>query len=402
MVYDAENRMTSYTKAGVTTNYVYDGDGRRVSKSDSSATLLFVYNASGQLIAEYSSSQPTGTPTTSYLTTDMLGSTRVVTDQNQAVKARHDYLPFGEEIGSDKGGRSGVTGYTAADSIRQRFTSKERDIESGMDYFLARYYSASQGRFTSPDEFTGGPDELFDFADDASDNPTFYADIFEPQSLNKYQYCYNNPFRYVDPDGHDGGATVAAEVLRAGAGAAARRATYAIPGFGQVLLATEIVLGVFKALDDGKPTGDGSCPSCEGSMRAVQRRLEQQEAQNNAQAEQNATVHQKNGEGEKVLDPVSGKEVTPSKAKNLADADAKGVPRGQLGPSGKPKVKTVKHPTEKRAKDAAQARSRGSVPKDLRPSKGGPHYHETKQNGDRKKGTQNIHHEFPRRRGRLS
>jgi RHS repeat-associated protein len=132
----------------------------------------------------------------------MLGSTRVVTDQNQAVKARHDYLPFGEEIASDKGGRSGVTGYTAADSIRQQFTSKERDIESGMDYFLARYYSASQGRFTSPDEFTGGPDELFDFADDASDNPTFYADLFDPQTVNKYQYCLNNPFKYVDPTGH--------------------------------------------------------------------------------------------------------------------------------------------------------------------------------------------------------
>lgn len=59
-----------------------------------------------------------------------------------------------------------------------------------------------QGRFTSPDEFAGGPDELFDFAEDAADNPTSYADLAEPQSLNKYQYCYNNPLAYVDPDGH--------------------------------------------------------------------------------------------------------------------------------------------------------------------------------------------------------
>lgn len=64
-------------------------------------------------------------------------------------------------------------------------------------------YTFSQGRFTSPDEFTGGPDELYDFADDASENPTFYADLGNPQSLNKYQYSYNNPLRYVDPDGHD-------------------------------------------------------------------------------------------------------------------------------------------------------------------------------------------------------
>lgn len=66
------------------------------------------------------------------------------------------------------------------------------------------YYSSAQGRFTSPDEFVGGPQELFEFADIASDNPTFYADLTDPQSLNKYQYCYNNPLLYIDPDGHQG------------------------------------------------------------------------------------------------------------------------------------------------------------------------------------------------------
>lgn len=81
-------------------------------------------------------------------------------------------------------------------------TRKERDIETGLDYFEARYYSSTQGRFTSPDEFTGGPVELFQFVATAAENPTFYSDLSNPQSLNKYGYCINNPLRFIDPSGH--------------------------------------------------------------------------------------------------------------------------------------------------------------------------------------------------------
>jgi RHS repeat-associated protein len=195
---------------GQTASYAYDGAGRRVKKvvnGTSSVTTIFVYNAAGQLIAEYTSDPvppPAGGGGTSYLTSDHLGSTRVVTKQAGSVKARYDYLPFGEELGATIGQRTLGMGYGAPDSTRQKFTQKERDSESGLDYFLARYYSSAQGRFTSPDEFVGGPDELFEFADQASSNPTVYAEVTNPQSLNKYQYCYNNPLNFADPDGHQG------------------------------------------------------------------------------------------------------------------------------------------------------------------------------------------------------
>jgi RHS repeat-associated protein len=152
MTFDAENRMVTFNGGSGTTTYTYDGDGRRVRKVDNAGvTSVYAYNAQGQLAAEYSSLPASTVPGgTSYVLADHLGSTRLMTHPDGTLRSRHDYLPFGEEIGTSIGGRASVPGYGIVD-IRQKFTAKERDAESGLDYFGARYFSGAQGRFTSPD-----------------------------------------------------------------------------------------------------------------------------------------------------------------------------------------------------------------------------------------------------------
>lgn len=264
LTYDAENRMTSAFKGGVWSYYVYDADGKRVRRITGGAETWHIYGFGGELIAEYPLNGGAGLPSKEYgyrggqlliagdstnvrwTVTDALGTPRIVAGKTGALSdvIRHDYLPFGEELFVNMGTgsiRSTTMGYGTGgtnDGLRKKFTGYERDDETGLDFAQARYYSSRQGRFMSPDEFVGGPDELFDFADIASDNPTFYADLTDPQSLNKYQYCYNDPLSYVDPDGHSGtligavpgaavGATVAIvqgksakEVLASAAGGA--------------------------------------------------------------------------------------------------------------------------------------------------------------------------------------
>ena len=74
-------------------------------------TTIHVYDAFGKLAAEYSNRAPSSLGT-HYRTVDHLGSTRLVTDQNQVAKARYDLLPFGEEILDTVGDRSKPSGYS--------------------------------------------------------------------------------------------------------------------------------------------------------------------------------------------------------------------------------------------------------------------------------------------------
>ncbi|MGH9971927.1 MAG: RHS repeat-associated core domain-containing protein [Pyrinomonadaceae bacterium] len=112
---------------------------------------------------------------------DHLGTPRMVFDKSGTLAAtkRHDYLPFGEEL-TTQSQRTAQMGYTA-DTVRQKFTSYERDSETQLDYAHARYYASFQGRFTGVDRVSGTP--------------------ADPQSWNGYSYTHNNPLNLTDPTG---------------------------------------------------------------------------------------------------------------------------------------------------------------------------------------------------------
>ncbi len=192
MQYDQAGRLRRTQVLGKTVNYDYDAEGRRVRRDlPGLGTTYYVYDGSGQLAAEYGASEPSGC-SLCYLTADMLGSTRLVTDGAGGVNQRMDYLPFGDIVTASLtqgGGRNVITDGTAqttyalASAPTQRFTGKERDEGTGLDNFLARYYSAPVGRFTSPD---------VPFADQY---------VYDPQSWNLYSYARSSPLVNVDQTG---------------------------------------------------------------------------------------------------------------------------------------------------------------------------------------------------------
>jgi RHS repeat-associated protein len=109
-----------------------------------------------------------------------LGTRRVQTDELGVIEQSCSSLPFGDGLS--------CTGSTTAPT-EHHFTGKERDTESGNDYFGARYYSSSMGRFLSPDW-------------SAKVAPVPYAKLDNPQTLNLYAYVGNNPLNRTDPTGH--------------------------------------------------------------------------------------------------------------------------------------------------------------------------------------------------------
>jgi RHS repeat-associated protein len=213
---------------------------------------------------------------------------------------------------------------SSTDDTRMKFATYQRDWETGLDFAQSRYYSPRHGRFTSPDEFKGGPDELFDFEEDASDNPTFYADLTNPQSLNKYQYTYNNPYKFNDPNGH------CPPIICIPAGVVYFIHTLATPtGQREQKTNFEAALDVLDALPGGKAGGILSGIILKGAGKAAKQPL-------------------------KKVGKLSAE-----KTANFEKAAQQGIPKNMLGGSGKPRIHTKKLPTDKKAKDYTRNRGQG-------------------------------------------
>jgi len=178
--YDSEDRLINVKKNGAfSAHYTYDADGRRVRSVDGGGVTDYVYSglnvidevcggvhekhvyAGGIHVASNSSGA------VEYYHVDHLGSTRLKTNSTGSVIYESNYEPYGpglDETGSED----------------YRYTGKRED-PTGLYYYGARYYDPVTGRFTTRD--------------------TVFGDLTDPQSLNRYSYCRNNPQKYVDPDG---------------------------------------------------------------------------------------------------------------------------------------------------------------------------------------------------------
>ncbi len=185
----------------LTESYVLGQGGERLTTSSWAGGTGTWENtnvyAEGKLIATYDSTPSSasgGQPTVAlhFNLNDPLDTRRMQTNSAGQPELDCQSLPFGDQLYCfpDPGAPGDDPSEDATGSLTGiHFTGKERDSESGNDYFGARYYASSMGRFLSPD-----------WNDDPV--PVPYADLTNPQTLNLYSYVQNNPLRTVDPDGH--------------------------------------------------------------------------------------------------------------------------------------------------------------------------------------------------------
>jgi len=214
-LYDAEGRICAVENikfGNSMIGYLYDAEGTRVSKgsittmscdpqvsgftptsdyivgpSNEQLTELDLDPNQGVMVVQHNNVWAAGTLLATYdadgthfYLNDPVGTRRAQTDSQGVLEQNCQSLPYGN-------------GETCAPTPTEHlFTGKERDTESGLDYFGARYYASSMGRWMSPD-YDDDNDEI---------EPVPYANPENPQTLNLYSYVVNNPLSKTDATGH--------------------------------------------------------------------------------------------------------------------------------------------------------------------------------------------------------
>jgi RHS repeat-associated protein len=184
--YDAENRLKSVDNTA-TAAYAYDYANRRIKKVAGATNTHYVWEGS-QVIAEHDGTtggvlanyvygggrmiSRLASGVVRYYLSDRL-SVRMMLDNSGNVVGRQGHLPFGEDIG------------TSGEFDKKRFTSYERDGESGTDYAVNRQAAQTVGRFMQADPYRAS------------------GYIVDPQSWNRYSYTRNDPINRVDHLGLD-------------------------------------------------------------------------------------------------------------------------------------------------------------------------------------------------------
>jgi RHS repeat-associated protein len=205
--YDYANRLTALFSLGATTTYGYDAFGARVyqivattststypfkffsvasttkSSTNYATSTEYVFNGDTLLSTvdqKIVNGAASGAAAVRYVHPDHLGSTNVVTDQNQNLVQTLDYYPFG-------GIRVSVS--TSTNEKRQFINRFAAD--SGLDYLTNRYYSSDREQFITQDPVFW---ELGQTQDGI-------AALKNPQAQNSYGYANDNPITGKDPDG---------------------------------------------------------------------------------------------------------------------------------------------------------------------------------------------------------
>ena len=348
--YDAENRLSQIVKGSTTVTVTYDPFGRRASKTVNGVTTKFLYDgadllaetdAAGTLTARYLIGPRIDEPleltrgtTTHYYTADGLGSIAHLTTASGTIAESYTYDPFGAPTIRNT---AGTIIPASALGNPFLFTGREWDSETALYFYRARYYKPAIGRFLSRDPLGYAPD------------------------ANRYRYVGNNPVNWIDPSG--------TTLIGSGPGSVA-------------------IIDIWPHQEPGiiadptpEPPGSGILDGPQPGGGIIEPGLI---IDRGPDPEPDAGILDGPSCGGQCSGPLQGMD---------QPGVEKAEPAPNPGPSGKPRIHKRRHPTRKRAKEAAEREGPGKPIQHPNPRRGRPHFHPTDETGEKIPG--GTHHEYP-------